>query len=515
MVSVDDLVISLRIDDTSNLGKLQKQLTALVGPKGEKVVELGGLGGVAKTDLNWIKSKLMEISPAVLPTEVKALKESAKISLRQLMKKELQEILIAKYGVPKSEIETWMINLAKAITEKDINTGKLANFIERISDMIKGSARIGGMEKSRVTAVRKALTERFIESEFIGLMERAGIFVRSQYQHYEIDPEKAVNLREKIDKEIGNKIKEIKELYGKEYTKDLADKIVELSQDTRDSEEFVSKALNEVMKLSSDNVEKLMEKLKMGIKDPLLTVLGLLRIKSAEDKKGMTIIENLKHAVANVLKQTFAETYKATDIKMLKTDIQKLIDEGSKHGIKVSGDLDALNKEGEQVIIELKKVFTKTTADAEIQDDRRAKEIGKKLIIYLSTGSTRGGRRARTRWQEASRAEGLGIDYIWLEGNFRDIEKTFDVQQDLGKMMGEAGVFKEYDKDVDALQDVKDNISNLIEGVKEKGEFKDVRDIIGKIYDHILDVKEGQDYIKDAVVKERHDIDWNREPTEL
>ncbi len=70
MPTVDDLVVSVRIDETSNLGKLQKQLEALVGPKGEKAAELGmGIDPALKRDLTEIKADLMLLTPTVLTSK--------------------------------------------------------------------------------------------------------------------------------------------------------------------------------------------------------------------------------------------------------------------------------------------------------------------------------------------------------------------------------------------------------------------------------------------------------------
>ena len=78
MVSVDDLVISLRIEDTGNLGKLQKQLTALVGEKGDKKMDLGDISPDIKRELSIIRTELSFISSQTVPgiKEVKELSES-------------------------------------------------------------------------------------------------------------------------------------------------------------------------------------------------------------------------------------------------------------------------------------------------------------------------------------------------------------------------------------------------------------------------------------------------------
>ena len=512
MTSVDDIRISLRIDDTSNLGKLQKQLTTLVGERGEKKLDLAGIGGITKTDFNFIKSKLMELSPAVLGTEVKGLKESAKVSLRQLMKKEIQETLIAKYGMPKTELESWMIFLSKALTEQDVNTAVLANFIERIHDLIFGTARMGGREKTRLTGVREALREGFIEEEFIRAMEDAGKFIRSQYQYYEIDPEKAIKYKEKIDEIIEGTKEKIKELHGVEYTAEIGRKIIKLSQDTKDSDEFIQKALKDIIGLSSNNAGILIQKLKIGAEDPLLTVLALLRVKSAEDKRGLTLIENLNHYVKDVLKKSIAESIRKSDIRMSKEDLKEILEKADEYGIKVEfigGKLEDLDNELDEIVVEIKKTFTKGVADQDIRNDNRLNELGKTFLAYFVTASTKQGRRAMERWQKTS---GIG-KYIRFEGDFRKIEKLLGVQQDHIKLMRDAEVFKEYDKNVDIMESIKENMGELVRRTAED-DPDNLRNIFKELYGLEKDItdlasEETAKKILDAVeTKERPGIDF-------
>ena len=413
------------------------------------------------------------------------------------MKKNLQETLIGKYGIKKSELESWMIFLSKAITGQEVNTGKLANFIEKISDMIKGTARLGGPEKTRVTGVRGALQEKFIEEEFVRAMEDAGKFVRSQYQHYEIDPEKAIKYKGKIDEIIEGTKKKIKELHGIEFTPDMEKELIKLSKEVRDSDEFVEKALTKIgMELS--DAEILIEKLKMGVEDPLLTILAFLRVKSAEDKIGMTIIENLNHAVKNILKKSVALTVRPADIKILRDDLQEIVDKAEDYGLKVTGDVDAIKDELETTIVEIKKTFDKGIADIDIQNDKRLKELGKTLLTYFVSASTPQGKRALKQWQEAS---GIGAKYVIIEGNFRDIEKLLDAEQNVVELMADADVFKEYDANMDAMDEIKDNITSLIkQTIKE--DPKNVREVLDKLFDldkHITEIVEKEEEILNVV----------------
>lgn len=70
MVTVDDLVISLTIKETGKLGKLQKQLNAIVGKTGKLgIARFSASLMYIKRDLNAIRSRLKWLRPTELPTE--------------------------------------------------------------------------------------------------------------------------------------------------------------------------------------------------------------------------------------------------------------------------------------------------------------------------------------------------------------------------------------------------------------------------------------------------------------
>lgn len=492
MPTVDDLIISLRIDDTSNLGKLQKQLTALVGPKGDRRLDLGGMGGgIIKTDLNYIKNKLMELSPTILSTDIKELKESARTSLRQLSKRVFQEQLMAKYGISMSKIETWMQFLINAIKEDDINTGKLANFVERMADMFKGAARLGGPEKTRVTAIDKALTERFIQDAFVETLERAGKIVREQRQYYEIYPKRVKEYEKKVDEIIEEKVKEIGQRV--EYNAKIGQDIIELSKKSLSSDEFVEKALLKLMDV--DDAERLMNKIKSGATDPILELLALLRIKSAKDKRGIVIAENLKHYIENMLptKKSLFESHRALDIKMDKEDVQKIVDWATKKGFRITGDIKEILKISKgKVNVELKKIVDKGVSDTDIQADRRFKELGEREILYLAISSTKPGRRAMKRWVEKTT---IGAKAGIIELNIKDLEEIFGKMQNIMRQMEEIDV--EYDKSVVGIGDIKEDIRRIIlEAQAQKKTPEEFRKIINELYgitDVIDDIADGQD----------------------
>ena len=503
MVSVDDLVISLRIDDTSNLGKLQKQLTALVGKDGTKKIDLAGIGGIAKTDLNWIRNKLMEISPAVLTTEVAGLKETAKTTLRQMMNKSLKETIIAKYGIKESMWKDWMLYLSAAITEEGVNIAELANFIERIADFIKPAARIGGRQKTRLTGVIKAIPEDFIEAQFVKALKEAGFRVRSQYQYYKIDPLKVDKYRERIDKILFKKGEELREGdYKLELSKDTKDAIMELARQEEDSDIYIEKALVDILKLGEETTKELIEKMNTGKPDIILEILSFLRVIASEQYDGfMLLSQDLKEYITTDLKKSIGKWMpRRTDVRLTKEAVDKLIENSEEFGIKFEGDIDELKEAKGEIVIEIKKVFDKGVADIDIKNDSRAKELGKKLIVYLTSSATAQGLETLKFWQEAS---GINAKYVRIEATLTDIAKALDVEIDMSAKLREADVYKDWDENVDVFEDITSDITNLIQRTA-KEDPENLRKIANQLYgleEHITEVLRKEDDILDATEK--------------
>lgn len=509
MVSVDDLVISLRIDDTSNLGKLQKQLTALVGKDGTKKIGLEGLGGIAKTDLNWIKSKLMEISPAMLTTEVSGLKESAKTTLRQLMNKTIRETIIAKYGIKSSMLKDWMLYLATAIKEDDVNIAKLANFIERLADLIKGGARLGGGQKTRVSGVIKALPESFIEEEFMKALTSAGFRGRSQYQYYKVDPMTVEKHREKIDKILVKKEGELREGdYKLELSRDTKDKIMKLARQEEDSDIYIQKALGDILNFDEETQKTLIEKLNTGKKDTILEILAFLRILASDQYDGFILLsQDLEQYISTDLKKSIGKWMPMrTDIKLTKEAVDKLMDNAEEFNIKFEGDVEDLKNSTGEINIEIKKEFNKGVADTDIKNDNRAKELGKNLLVYLTSSATQQGKESLKFWQTSSE---IDAKYVRIEATLTDIAKALDVEIDMSEKLHEADVYKDWDENANTFEDIKNDMTSLIEQTA-KEDPENLRNILNKLYGldkHITEVARKEDEILDATeVKKREDI---------
>lgn len=186
MVSVDDLRISLEIDETSKLGKLQKQLKAIVGEKGEKDFDIGALDPDLKRDLAIIKDRIIKFTPTVLISE--NLKEAA-LSLAGDLKKDtnLRDVLLQRYNINIDKYETFLeelFNVALGISKQ--NNDQQKGFI---AEMTKFRA-IATMAKGDRETLVKRLTRMMLEAGFhekiVDIFREAGIKLLSKPPMFEL-----------------------------------------------------------------------------------------------------------------------------------------------------------------------------------------------------------------------------------------------------------------------------------------------------------------------------------------
>jgi len=189
MVSVDDLVISVTISPTSDLGKLQKQLTALVGPKGEKPIQLGlGVDADLKRDLTLIKADLMLLTPTVL-TSKETVKRAAFALANQVKTQEgVREGILERYSMEEDRLDEFMEELYKVSDESTVlNNEQQKRFIAEMQKFITITDMAEGDRKTIVTKLIGMLNEVSILQQKVQQSFRsAGVGFRGQYQVYQI-----------------------------------------------------------------------------------------------------------------------------------------------------------------------------------------------------------------------------------------------------------------------------------------------------------------------------------------
>ena len=198
MPTVDDLVISLRIDESSNLGKLQKQLKALVGDKGDKQVALG-LDADTKRDLKIIKDRIIKFTPSVLMDS--NLKEAAR-DLAVDLKKDtaLKNKLIQKYSLNINKYETFLEELFSiSLGISDMNADQQTLFIAEMDKFRKLANITKGELKTTVTKLTKMLLEKSFHKRLIAGFREAGVGILSKPLAFQLTKE---SMKGKMDKTI-------------------------------------------------------------------------------------------------------------------------------------------------------------------------------------------------------------------------------------------------------------------------------------------------------------------------
>lgn len=207
MVSVDDLIISLRIDETSNLGKLQKQLTALVGEKGDKKMDLGDISPDIKRELVSIRTELSFISAQTVPDikDVKALSESLyrdRKTLQRTFDAAADRLISERTDAYQGQLDEYGVENREQLLEKMKET--LANFlgmmelgameklpakimqnIDAVAKEIISKERLAdGDRKTLITKMENAIGE--LNKMFSKVLTKAGIIHKPEFNLYQI-----------------------------------------------------------------------------------------------------------------------------------------------------------------------------------------------------------------------------------------------------------------------------------------------------------------------------------------
>jgi len=208
LVSVDDLVISLRIDESSNLGKLQKQLKALVGDKGQKAVGLGlGIDPDLKRDISYIKAELSFISAQTVPDikNVQELQESLhrdRKTLERSFDAATQRLVSQNTTAFQAQLEEYGVDDEAELIEQLSETvqnfigmmklgetgklpGKIMQKIDFAAKMLIASEKLAdGDRKGLINRMEKAIGE--LNVMFSKVLTKAGIQHKAEFNLYQI-----------------------------------------------------------------------------------------------------------------------------------------------------------------------------------------------------------------------------------------------------------------------------------------------------------------------------------------
>jgi len=172
MVTVDDLVISLTIKETGRLGRLQKQLDAIVGKKGQRLgFGLGSLGNIP-ADIAFIKRRIMYLRPTFMPTKEQPLKLRAEAGRllkdiedfpKQLVEK-LLKVRPQDYKTYLKEFEVDTDEELRKAMEQSLDQVK-----ELLGDIYEGVSLLPPHKQEETIATLNSLVEQALQSREIGM----------------------------------------------------------------------------------------------------------------------------------------------------------------------------------------------------------------------------------------------------------------------------------------------------------------------------------------------------------
>ena len=214
MVTVDDLVISLTIKETSKLGRLQKQLDSIVGKKGEKAPTFG-LDASVKADLSAIKRRIIFLMPTTIPGKNKpyAMAETARIA-SSILEKDIRDYAekitpknpdvlkrtMAEFGVKtrpelvdalEDKIKDWQLRLEEVMSKTWTND-QAQKFLVNIDDLISRAEVPEGWSKVLMTNIDNAIGER--NKEVAEILRKVGLDIKAEQYVATIKAEKLAQI---------------------------------------------------------------------------------------------------------------------------------------------------------------------------------------------------------------------------------------------------------------------------------------------------------------------------------
>ena len=414
MPTVDDLVISLRIDETSNLGKLHKQLTTLVGPKGDKPIRLGmGIGVSIRSDIDFIKGKmelLTHISPGV---DTEKLKLSATALYKQLKDPMISKNVINKLG----QNEEWLRDIQEILAgivagTTQMKATKIGNLLPLLDTMIKKSpAQIGNILQM-VTNINNAIDEVVRQKQIQDIFREFDDSVR-EFSVGMSKPVKEIEEILKSDKGLRKFLEEERLKPGGTLKIDnLIKQIKNIKDPLQVMELFAKYDLRELTKLP-DDLKPLAAAYIEVMKTEQISLVGIIR-EFLQGKKtgGVGLTQNLGRGMVDFLT--------TSDV------IQDMIDRFKGKGLEIKGGVEDLPP-NIYAAVEYEKTLQSTT----YKEISGKLEKFKHLFVIISKHN-----KLSDKYIDLldKQAKSLGHTYTLIEMELRKVREELDIAPSVGDM---------------------------------------------------------------------------------
>lgn len=454
MPTVDDLVISLTIKETSRLSDLQNQLEAIVGKKGEKA-PIFGIDPSLKADLTFIKRKMSYLVPVVAPRSIEKEKMKAyAASTKLLIQRYKGEISDFLSKLPEKEMEK-MFNEFNVKTEDELSKAiefLFEDFAGEAEDIFKGLA---GGEKSKraldaltnfiktireeeglkVTTLRE-LIEAFPEPQerWEKILKKLGLLSTGQFRIFKLK-EEILEGNDKIEAWLEKNQEGIKNFEKYFEGKDAVyDPLIKALKDLGYGDDLKA-VLDDVAKIRDDvNLQNLLGAMMKAFKEG--TPARVSRSFKEYIQKDIKPLGKLSPARGKPMK---------LDINAFK-DASKLLSVLPEQAEEIQKTL----KRG-YVALELKNVLRE---NGFIRDQIRnyVEIFGDKLVILTRMATTEGLEMAR----------GLGAEKIIILPNLREVEKQLKME-----------------RVISGIEETQEELIKLADKISEK-EVKQAKQILGE-----------------------------------
>lgn len=446
MVTVDDLVISLTIKETGRLGRLQKQLDAVVGKRGQRLgFGLGVLGNIP-ADIAFIKRQIQWIKPEVLPTreQPKQMRKTAAIILKQL--EDYGDDIVDKIARARSKE-----GFKKEVGAK--TDAELKQAIRGTIEKVKASLTAVVEETSPLTLAKQeealALFTKLISQALhgreigrmlwreIGKLEPEAIFkgaiydlfraigggaVETEKSLFKVKPEalEKPEIQEALG--IGKYPTGFAEMFewienaiktGGEITRSVTANIADwMAQKTvadligaQNSPDAIAEKLNEILKAEgSERIKEIMEEIKSKLRKPLTP-------EEVAKLPEQLVFEETADELAKIMKDVYGWSVRATEgARAIDVHVENFDKIGKELGAQITGL--------ENIGVELKKVVSKANIK---QLAEYAELYGKENIVLIAEQIADG-------VIEYARSKGLEKNLIILT-NLRKRQEKFGLEK--------------------------------------------------------------------------------------
>lgn len=367
MPTVDDLVVSVRIDATSDLGKLQKQLTALVGPKGDKPILGTGVFPDLKRDISIIKGKLEYITHIAPGLDPAKLALSAGALYTRFKDPQMAKNILGKLGQSEEwlrDIQEILVGISTGTTEmKAPKILALVTLLQKAST--QSTAEIGDIKKL-VTDITEAVEEFIRQKQLQEVFKEFGASVREYYIAMS-KPIKDVKDILKYDKGLQAFVEAQKEAVGEEKITELVDMIKDIKDPIAILGKFKDIDILEFTKLP-DELKPLAAAYIEVMKTEQIGVIDLMREFFQKIKKGSIGL---------------TQTLESSSLDFLMTiDVWKrILEEFTGEGLEFLGGKD-VPETARYVGVELEKG---TTAGYVREMRERLRKMAHTVILFLKT----------------------------------------------------------------------------------------------------------------------------------